>query len=199
MLTTPAIFVLASRRGSTYGTEYASPPQSFVVLVDLLIWFIWFISFPWAKDQPRPLRLTFHLSRLLRFAHEPPGAGSRRPSAPRSVAFRGTLSTAVRAETFWNSFNHGCANRDSSVSSSVPSQDAGWGPRHYCECRGPHSVTSKGRRISAKISCKAFIPVFLFPAQPSLLRSCVQNPKASLWISVISHHEKGILRRHSIK
>ena len=46
-----------------------------------------------------------------------------------------------RAEAFWNSFSHGCVNRDSSVSSSVPSQDAGWGPRHYGECRGAHSLT----------------------------------------------------------
>ncbi len=27
-----------------------------------------------------------------------------------------------RAETFWNSLSHGCANRDSSVSSSFPSR-----------------------------------------------------------------------------
>jgi len=59
-------------------------------------------------------------------------------SAPRSVASRGAPSTAVRAEAFWNSLSHGCVNCDSLVNSSVPSQDAGWSPRHYGECRGAH-------------------------------------------------------------
>jgi hypothetical protein len=67
------------------------------------------------------------------------GTGDR--VASRSVAPRGTPSTAVRAETFWNSLSHSCANRDSSVSSSFPSQDAGRGPCRYGECRGAHSVT----------------------------------------------------------
>ena len=44
-------------------------------------------------------------------------------------------------QVFPQPLSHGCANRDSSVSSSVPSQDAGWGPRHYGECRGAHSLT----------------------------------------------------------
>ncbi len=82
-----------------------------------------------------------------------------------------------RVETFWNSLSHGCPNRDSSVSSSVPSQDAGWGRTGMPSCfapRPPGAIRSgvAGRKPSGISAATVLRPWCLgqfqlsFPAQP---------------------------------
>ena len=84
-------------------------------------------------------------------------------------------------------------DRDAFVFHTLTSLSDPLGPRRV------ETFWNRGHGLTTVVpwSVPAFLPGSA-SADTSLFRSCARNPKASLWKGVISHEEKGILRRNPL-